>query len=83
MSALHCQGFLRYHSHCLTAASDSASSVGEEISAAVQKLTGEAKINGDVYVNAVKKAASKVTCSDPPSSIHQYIVWLHSLSIRC
>jgi len=41
------------------AASDSASSVGEEISAAVQKLTGEAKINGDVYVNAVKKAASK------------------------
>lgn len=41
------------------AASDSAASVGEEISAAVEKLTGEAKTNGQVYVNAVKKAAEK------------------------
>lgn len=44
----------------MTAATDSASSVGDEISAAVEKLTGEAKVNGQVYVNAVKKAASKV-----------------------
>ena len=59
---------------CLIAASDSASSVSEEISAAVEKLTGEAKINGEVYVNAVKKAASKVTYSNTASSMHQCIV---------
>lgn len=44
----------------LSAATDSASSVGDEISAAVEKLTGEAKTNGEVYINAVKKAAAKV-----------------------
>ena len=42
------------------AAADATSSVAEEISAAVGKLTGEAKTNGDVYVSAVKKAAAKV-----------------------
>ena len=35
--------------------------MAEEISAAASKLTGEAKINGDVYVNMVKKAAAKVS----------------------
>ena len=42
------------------AAADATSSVADEISAAVGKLTGEAKTNGDVYVSAVKKAAAKV-----------------------
>lgn len=45
---------------CCFAAADATSSVAEEISAAVGKLTGEAKTNGDVYVSAVKKAAAKV-----------------------
>lgn len=40
-------------------AADATSSVADEISAAVGKLTGEAKTNGDVYVSAVKKAAAK------------------------
>lgn len=47
----------------LIAASDSATSIGDEISAAVGKLTGEAQTNGQVYVNAVKKAAEKVRIS--------------------
>lgn len=46
---------------CLVnAAADATSSVAEEISAAVAKLTGDAKTNGDVYVSAIKKAAAKV-----------------------
>ena len=44
-----------------TAAADATSSVAEEISAAVSKLTGEAQTNGQVYVSAVKKAAAKVS----------------------
>ncbi|KAA6416740.1 MAG: hypothetical protein FRX49_13298 [Trebouxia sp. A1-2] len=40
-------------------AADATSSVAEEISAAVSKLTGEAQTNGEVYVSAVKKAAAK------------------------
>ena len=44
-----------------SAASDAASSVAEEISAAASQLTGEAKTNGEVYVNMVKKAAAKVS----------------------
>ncbi|KAL3130680.1 hypothetical protein ABBQ38_008070 [Trebouxia sp. C0009 RCD-2024] len=40
-------------------ASDAASTVADEISSAASKLTGEAKTNGDVYVNMVKKAAAK------------------------
>lgn len=43
------------------AASDAAASVADEISAAAQQLTGDAKSNGEVYVNMVKKAASKVS----------------------
>jgi len=46
------------------AAVDATSSVAEEISSAVSKLTGEAKTNGDVYVSAVKKAAAKVLDCD-------------------
>lgn len=42
-------------------AADATSSVAEEISAAVAKLTGDAKTNGDVYVSAIKKAAAKGT----------------------
>ena len=34
--------------------------MGDEISAAASQLTGDAKENGEVYVNMVKKAASKV-----------------------
>ncbi|DBB07402.1 hypothetical protein WJX82_009936 [Trebouxia sp. C0006] len=40
-------------------AAGATSSVAEEISAAVSKLTGEAQTNGEVYVSAVKKAAAK------------------------
>lgn len=40
-------------------AADATSSVADEISAAAAKLTGDAKANGQVYVNAVKKAAAK------------------------
>ena len=43
------------------AAAGATSSVAEEISAAVSKLTGEAQTNGEVYVSAVKKAAAKVS----------------------
>lgn len=42
------------------AASDAAASVADEISSAASQLTGDAKENGEVYVNMVKKAASKV-----------------------
>ena len=43
-----------------SAAADTTSSVANEIYAAAEKLTGDAKVNGEVYVNAVKKAAAKV-----------------------
>ena len=49
---------------CCAAASGAASSVAEEISAAASQLTGEAKTNGEVYVNMVKKAAAKVSPFD-------------------
>ena len=58
-----------------TAAADATSSVAEEISAAVSKLTGEAQTNGEVYVSAVKKAAAKVS---HVSAIRLVCAWLCS-----
>ncbi len=58
-----------------TAAADATSSVAEEISAAVSKLTGEAQTNGEVYVSAVKKAAAKVS---RVSAIRLVCAWLCS-----